>query len=60
MANTTHQLVLPSLEPRKLIVANKATSRSNQACAWIAFGSGFFLMMNQQAAHHGFHGQRMP
>ena len=59
MADTTHKLVLPSLEPRKLIVAKKATSRSNPAEAGSHFGSGFFLMMNPTSRPSRFHGQQM-
>jgi hypothetical protein len=59
MADTTHKLVLPSLEPRKLIVANKATSRSNPAEAGSHFGKGDALMVTPTSRPPQLHGQQM-
>lgn len=45
MADTTYKLVLPSLEPRKLTIADEAISRSDPAKAGSRFGKGDFLLV---------------
>ncbi len=58
MADTTYKLVLPSLDPRKLIVAYEATSRSDPAEARSPIGKGESLMETPKPPVK-VHGQRM-